>query len=282
MTCQAPGLEGLDSAATRSVSERACPGWSPEAWGFPSTPDCPPHSSCPAKANILLLPSGKQQIRDKPMSVYQKSSARAVCWAGGPWDLLVGKSLPSGPGWCPAQGWKMRLAVMAPENGSLPASLPPSLSQLPGGTPATTPPPSLQTPRSVTDPVHLAPDTQGTKEGQEPAETQHALRKRHRQAIWTRAPCLSRYCTADGLWSQGPHSPPTPRSQPICYSLGPRPNPHPDPQGNDVTIGTAPQFSRDHLRSPKCLFQEVPEEAPLASPPKSSKCMLRSCQLSLT
>lgn len=92
-------------------------------------------------------------------------------------DLLVGKSLPSGLGWCPAQGWKMRLAVMASENGSLPASLPASLSQLPRGPLATTPPPSLQTPRSVTDPTHLAPDTQGTKEEQEPAETQHTLRE---------------------------------------------------------------------------------------------------------
>lgn len=210
---------------------------------FPLHQTALPHSCCPAKANILLLPSGKQRIRDKPMSVYQRPSARAVCWAGEPWDLLVGKSLPSGPGWCPAQGWKMRLAVMAPENGSLPASLPASLSQLPRRPLATTPPPSLQTPRSVTDPAHLAPDTQGTKEGQEPAETQHALRERHRQAIWTRAPCLSRYYTADGLRSQGPHSPPTPRSQPICYSPGRRADPHPDPQGNDITVGTAPQFS---------------------------------------
>lgn len=168
---------------------------------------------------------------------------------------------------------------MAPENGSLPASLPPPLSQLPRGPPATTPPPSLLTPRSVTDPAHLAPDTQGTKEGQEPAETQHALRKRHRRAIWTRAPCLSLYYTADGLRSQGPHTPPTPRSQPICYSPGPRADPHPDSQGNHVTVGTALQFSRDHLRSPKCLFPEVPEEPPLV---KFSKCLLRSCQLSLT
>lgn len=144
---------------------------------FPPHQTALPHSCCPAKANILLLPSGKQQIRDKPLSVYQRASARAVCWAGEPWDLLVGKSLPSGLGWCPAQGWKMRLAVMASENGSLPASLPASLSQLPRGPLATTPPPSLQTPRSVTDPAHLAPDTQGTKEGQEPAETQHALRE---------------------------------------------------------------------------------------------------------
>ena len=42
MTCPAPGLEGLDSAATRRVSESTCPGQSLAAWGFPTAPDCPP------------------------------------------------------------------------------------------------------------------------------------------------------------------------------------------------------------------------------------------------
>lgn len=52
---------------------------------FPPHQTALTHSCCPAKANILLLPSGKQQIRDKPLSVYQRASARAVCWAGEPW-----------------------------------------------------------------------------------------------------------------------------------------------------------------------------------------------------
>ena len=254
-----------------------------QSGAFPLHQTALSHSSCPAKANSLLLPSGMQRIRDQPVSIYQRPSVRAVCWAEGPWDLLAGKSLPSGPGWCSAQEWKMRLAVMAPENGSLPASLPPPLSQLPGGPLATTPPPSLLTPRSVTDPAHLAPDTQGPKDThkrgagtcRDAVRAQEETPPGHLDACSMPFPLLHRRWTSE----PGAPLPSHPQVPAICHSPGPRADPHPDSQGNDVTVGTAPQFSRDHLRSPKCLFPEVPEESPLV---KFSKCLLRSCQLSLT
>lgn len=80
------------------------------------------------------------------------------------------------------------------------------------------------------DPAHLAPNMQGTKKGQKPAETQHDLRKRNRQTIWTQAPCLSHYFNANGLVSKGSPLPsPPPGPSPSAAAPDPEQDPNPDP-----------------------------------------------------
>lgn len=83
---------------------------------------------------------------------------------------------------------------------------------------------------------------QGTKQGQKHAETQHDLRKRNRQAIWTRALCLSCYDNADGLVSEGSPLPSLPlRPRPSAAAQGPEQGPNLDPQVMPQQ-GTTPWF----------------------------------------
>ena len=76
----------------------------------------------------------------------------------------------------------------------------------------------------------MAPNVQGTKKGQKPAEMQHDLRKRNRQPIWIHDPCLSLYYNADGLVSRGSPLPsPPPGPSPSAAAQDPEQDPKPDP-----------------------------------------------------
>lgn len=108
--------EGRDSGHTEDLRERA-PRPEPRAWGFLSAPEPLPAFPCPAKLNILLFPPGSLLLGDEPLSIrpfHPRPSAGAVRWAGGPRGNLIRKPPLSGPGWFPAQGWKVRLSVTEP------------------------------------------------------------------------------------------------------------------------------------------------------------------------
>lgn len=155
------------------------------AWGFPPKFPHPAPSSQP-KLNILL-----QSLSETP-----SQGCRLGWWTTG---NLYQNFSASSPGWFPRKALEEG-NPLSPAS-SVPSCLPGSpqpAEQLRGGNPSTKPPaPSGQTScnqplplpadsRSATGPAHLAPNMQeGTQEGQKHAETQHDLRKRNRQAIWT-------------------------------------------------------------------------------------------------
>lgn len=137
--------------------------------------------------------------------------------------------------------------------------------------------------RSVMDPAHLAPNMQGTKEGQKHVETQRAVRKRYRRAIWTPA----RYYYADRLLSKGSHAPLLPQLP--AHLLQPRTQSQIQTQiHKSVTSqwGTHLSFSEIilvSLKSPRCCSlrsrpsrvistpnSHTAHQSPFNSPPRES------------